>query len=58
MDCEGCEYDYVIPEKDEILRQFDEMIIKFHDGPKKLKIRLDKAGLNVKVKKILYADRN
>ena len=58
MDCESCEYDTIIPEKDEILRNFDEMIIEYHNGFKELKNRLEEASFKVSVKKgIIYAER-
>ena len=58
IDCEGCEYDFIIPEKDEILRSFDEMIVECHNGVKKLKSRLEQASFKVSVRKgIIFAER-
>ena len=58
MDCEGCEYYSIIPEKDEILRKFDEMIIEYHNGFQGLKNKLEQAGFKVSIeKRIIYAFR-
>ena len=58
MDCEGCEYDSIIPEEEEILRRFDEMIIEYHNRFQELKNKLERAGFKVNIKgRIIHACR-
>lgn len=48
MDCEGCEYDSILIENDEILRKFKKIQIEYHYGPEKLVEKLINAGFKVK----------
>ena len=44
MDCEGCEYDSILIENDEILRNLKKIQIEYHYGYKELLEKLNKAG--------------
>ena len=46
MDCKGCEYN-LLEESKEIIRQFNRIVIEYHNGYKNLKIKLDEFGFNV-----------
>ena len=46
MDCKGCEYN-LLEESKEIIRQFNRIVIEYHNGYKSLKIKLEEFGFNV-----------
>jgi hypothetical protein len=46
MDCEGCEYN-LLEESKEIIRQFNRIVIEYHNGYKNLKVKLEECGFNV-----------
>jgi FkbM family methyltransferase len=48
MDCEGCEYEIILPATDSLLRQFSHMLIEYHEGYKDLKERLEKSSFEVR----------
>lgn len=47
MDCEGCEYNSILNSPEEILTEFLEIFIEYHNGYKKIKDKLE--NLNYKV---------
>jgi len=46
MDCKGCEYN-LLEESKEIIRQFNRIVIEYHNGYKNLKVKLEEYGFNV-----------
>ena len=59
MDCEGCEYN-LLEESKEIIRQFNRIVIEYHNGYKNLKVKLEECGFNVSFTKphIWYDETN
>lgn len=49
MDCEGCEYDIILPAPEELLRMFVYIHIEYHKGYKNLKKKLEGSGFSVSV---------
>jgi len=47
MDCEGCEY-YLVKEKDEVIRHFNQIQIEYHYGYQQLVTKIESAGFEVK----------
>lgn len=46
MDCEGCEYN-ILEENKETIRQFNRIVVEYHNGYERLKNYLDQCGFNV-----------
>ena len=51
LDCEGCEYDFILNEDISTLEYFDQIIMEYHYGYSLLKGKLENAGFKVKVTK-------
>ncbi|BAB67059.1 FkbM family methyltransferase [Sulfurisphaera tokodaii] len=51
IDCEGCEYDFILREDETTLAYFSQIIMEYHHGYNELKKKLEKAGFRVKVSK-------
>jgi len=49
MDCEGCEYNSILNTPNEVLRNFEQIMIEYHYGYLNLKKKLEEAGFKVKV---------
>ena len=49
MDCEGCEYGSILNIPNEVLRNFEQIMIEYHYGYLNLKKKLEEAGFKVKV---------
>jgi len=49
MDCEGCEYCSILNTPNEVLRNFEQIMIEYHYGYLNLKKKLEEAGFKVKV---------
>lgn len=47
MDCEGCEYDTIIPASPRTLQMFSHIQIEYHNGYKNLKEKLEQSGFAV-----------
>jgi len=47
VDCEGCEYDFILKADDEVLARFDEIFIEYHYGADYLTRKLKRAGFRV-----------
>ena len=47
MNCEGCEYDTIIKTPNNILCEFSQILIQYHDRPEKLIQKLKNAGFSV-----------
>ena len=48
VDCEGCEYDFILNASDEALHAFDQIIMEYHYGYRNLVKKLRQAGFIVK----------
>lgn len=48
IDCEGCEYEFLLNESNETLSRFSQIIMEYHHGYEALKKKLEKAGFRVK----------
>jgi hypothetical protein len=48
MDCEGCEYNSILNTPNEILRNFEQIMLEYHYGYLNLKKKLKEAGFEVK----------
>jgi len=48
MDCEGCEYPSILNTPNEVLRNFEQIMIEYHYGYLNLKKKLEEAGFKVK----------
>jgi FkbM family methyltransferase len=59
MDCEGCEYCSILNTPNEILRNFEQIIIEYHYGYLNLKKKLEEVGFEVRVSlpKYFFNDR-
>jgi len=51
LDCEGCEYYFILNEDNSILEYFDQIAMEYHYGYSLLKRKLENAGFKVKVTK-------
>ena len=49
MDCEGCEYCSILNTPNEVLRNFEQIMLEYHYGYLNLKKKLEEAGFKVKV---------
>jgi FkbM family methyltransferase len=49
MNCEGCEYCSILNTPNEILRNFEQIMLQYHYGYLNLKKKLEEAGFKVKV---------
>ena len=49
MDCEGCEYQSLLPLTTEVLRNFKHIVLEYHNGPGPLVQKLQNAGFSVRV---------
>jgi len=54
MDCEGCEYPSLLNTPNEVLRNFEQIMIEYHYGYLNLKKKLEEAGFKVKVSPPVY----
>jgi len=59
MDCEGCEYPSLLNTPNEVLRNFEQIMLEYHYGYLDLKKKLEEAGFKVKVSlpKYIFNDR-
>jgi FkbM family methyltransferase len=59
MDCEGCEYPSLLNTPNEVLRNFEQIMLEYHYGYLNLKKKLEEAGFKVKVSlpKYTFNDR-
>ena len=48
IDCEGCEYNSILNTPNEVLRNFEQIMIEYHYGYLNLKKKLEEAGFKVK----------
>jgi FkbM family methyltransferase len=48
MDCEGCEYPTLLNTPNEVLRNFEQIMLEYHYGYLNLKKKLEEAGFKVK----------
>jgi FkbM family methyltransferase len=58
MDCEGCEYDTILNTPNEVLRNFEQIMLEYHYGYLNLKKKLEEAGFKVKVSLPKYGFNN
>jgi FkbM family methyltransferase len=54
MDCEGCEYNSILNTPNEVLRNFEQIMLEYHYGYLNLKKKLEEAGFKVKVSLPIY----
>lgn len=54
IDCEGCEYDVILPASSDTLLNFTHIQIEYHYGYKNLKKKLEGCGFHVKVTEPRY----
>lgn len=55
MDCEGAEYDAILPATDVTLRTFSHIQLEYHYGPESLAERLEAAGFEVSFTRSRYS---
>jgi FkbM family methyltransferase len=58
IDCEGCEYNSILNTPNEVLRNFEQIMIEYHYGYLNLKKKLEEAGFKVKVSLPKYGFNN
>jgi hypothetical protein len=49
IDCEGCEYDVILSTSCEVLKSFNDIIVEYHYGFRRIKKKLEKCGFTTKV---------
>jgi FkbM family methyltransferase len=54
IDCEGCEYPTLLNTPNEVLRNFEQIMLEYHYGYLNLKKKLEEAGFKVKVSSPKY----
>jgi hypothetical protein len=54
LNCEGCEYDIILNTSNEMLQSFDDILVLYHYGYRKIKKKLEKCGFGTKVSGPIY----